>query len=96
MVEEIIYCVTPCNDKSCEKHPFNAKEGVKHRFRNYPECNTPYKVEELMCLMCGYRWIDARPANVLLKDMDCPNCGSIGHIFCTGQDLSPGLLELFK
>lgn len=96
MVDEIIYCATPCNDKSCEKHPFNAKQWEQHKFRSYPECNTPYKVEELMCLLCGYRWIDARPTEILLKDIECPECGSTGHVFCTGQDLDPRLVGIFR
>lgn len=50
------------------------------------EANLPHVVSEVICVKCGKRWIDVRPETVLLKDMECPNCGA-GWVIETGQTL---------
>lgn len=50
------------------------------------EENRPHKVSEVMCVKCFRRWIAARPVRVLLKEMDCPNCGA-GFIIETGEEI---------
>lgn len=50
------------------------------------EENRPHKVSEVMCVKCFRRWIAVRPVGVLLKEMDCPNCGS-GFIIETGEEI---------
>lgn len=44
-----------------------------------------YEVAEMICLKCGYRFIDARPVGLLLKDMVCPRCNHQGFIIETGE-----------
>lgn len=46
----------------------------------------PHKVSEVMCVKCFRRCIAVRPVGVLLKEMDCPNCGS-GFIIETGEEI---------
>ena len=46
----------------------------------------PHEVSEVICVKCGKRWISVRQAGMLLKDIDCPNCGK-GYVIKTGQDL---------
>ena len=50
------------------------------------EENRPHKVSEVMCVFCFRRWIAVRPVGVLLKEMDCPSCGS-GFIIETGEEI---------
>ena len=47
----------------------------------------PHYVAETMCWKCGKRWIAAFPCDTLLKDLECPGCGEVGHAFITGQDV---------
>lgn len=49
--------------------------------------NSPHKVSEVICVSCTYRWIAVRPEGVLLKSMTCPNCGVVGAVIETGEDL---------
>ena len=44
----------------------------------------PHKVSEVICVKCGHRWICVRPAQTLLKDLECPNCGR-GFVIETGE-----------
>lgn len=47
----------------------------------------PHVVQEVACLWCKERWIDVRPEDVWLKDLECPNCGNKGYVIGTGQPL---------
>lgn len=47
----------------------------------------PHTVAEAMCWKCGKRWIAAFPSETLLKELECPGCGNVGHAFLTGQDV---------
>lgn len=47
----------------------------------------PHYVAETMCWKCGKRWIAAFPCDTLLKELECPGCGEVGHAFITGQDV---------
>ena len=48
----------------------------------------PHKVSETMCWYCGHRWIAVRPVGVLLKQLQCPQCGVQGGAFETGEVIS--------
>ena len=50
------------------------------------DANMPHDVSEVICIRCGKRWISVRPYTVLLKDIECPNCGA-GFVIETGQDM---------
>ena len=50
------------------------------------EANLPHKVSEVICVRCGRRWIDVRPADLLLKQLECPN-GHIGFVIETGEEI---------
>ena len=47
----------------------------------------PHEVAELICLRCFKRWIGVYPEGVLLKEIECPNCGEDGAVIKTGQEL---------
>ena len=47
----------------------------------------PYKVSEVICINCKKRWVSVRPFIVLLKDIECPNCGQ-GFVIETGEILN--------
>lgn len=49
----------------------------------------PHKVSEVICIKCGKRWISVRPVKTLLKQLECPNCGS-GFVIETGEELDNG------
>lgn len=49
--------------------------------------NRPHEVTELICLRCLKRWIGVYPLGVLLKNIECPNCGEDGAVIKTGQNL---------
>lgn len=46
--------------------------------------NKPYKVSEVICVMCGTRWISVRERETLLKELDCEKCGK-GYVIETGE-----------
>lgn len=48
------------------------------------EDHMPHKVSEVICVKCGKRWISARPEGVMLKELECPNCGK-GYVIETGE-----------
>ena len=48
--------------------------------------NIPHTVSEVICVKCGFRWISVRPSMVLLKEIECRNCGA-GYVIETGQEL---------
>ena len=50
------------------------------------EKNIPHTVSEVICVKCGKRWICVRPEDTLLKDIECPECGS-GYVIETGQNI---------
>lgn len=50
------------------------------------EANLPHKVSEVICVRCGRRWIAVRPADLLLKQLECPN-GHIGFVIETGEEI---------
>lgn len=45
-----------------------------------------HTVSEVICVKCGNRWISVRPNTVLLKNLECKDCG-IGFVIETGQSL---------
>lgn len=49
----------------------------------------PHKVSEVICVKCGHRWICVRPEHILLKELECPNCGK-GYVIETGEELMEG------
>ena len=51
------------------------------------EENVQYIIQELICINCKHRFISARPADALLKDLECPECGKKSFIIATGQPL---------
>lgn len=49
--------------------------------------NKPHKVSEVICIGCCKRWIAVRPQGVLLKELECPQCHTIGRVIETGEDI---------
>ena len=47
----------------------------------------PHKVSEVVCLRCLARWISVRPCGTLLKALECPNCGGLGVVIETGEEM---------
>lgn len=56
-------------------------------FNEYKEENTPHIVQEAVCLKCLHRFIVCYPQKTLLKELECGNCGEIGYIIATGQEI---------
>jgi len=50
------------------------------------ESNMPHKFSEVICVKCCKRWIAVRPITVLLKELECPNCGE-GYVIETGETM---------
>lgn len=50
------------------------------------EANVLHTVSEVICVKCGFRWIAVRPSSVLLKELQCKNCGQ-GFVIETGQEI---------
>ena len=48
------------------------------------EKNMPHRVGETICVKCYHRAITAYPESVLLKNLECKNCGT-GFIILTGE-----------
>lgn len=46
----------------------------------------PHKASEVICVKCCRRGIAVRPVGVLLKDMECAECGC-GFIIETGEEV---------
>lgn len=46
----------------------------------------PHKASEVICVKCGRRWIAVRPADTLLKQLECPDCGA-GFVIETGEEV---------
>ena len=46
----------------------------------------PHKVSEVICIICGNRWIAIRPETTRLDELCCPNCGP-GYVIETGQPI---------
>lgn len=51
------------------------------------EDNMPHLVCEVVDLKCLHRWIAVYPEKTLLKQLECPNCGAVGYVIKTGQEL---------
>lgn len=49
--------------------------------------NLPHKVSEVICVKCCHRWIAVRPEMILLKELECPNCGQDGYTIETGEQI---------
>ena len=47
----------------------------------------PWIVSEVICIDCKRRFICGRPEELLLKNLEC-ECGKIGYIIETGEDMS--------
>lgn len=43
------------------------------------------KVSQVICLNCFRRWIAARPMDVRLNELECPECGQTGYAIETGE-----------
>lgn len=51
----------------------------------------PHLTGELICVKCGYRAIHTWNAKLLFKDLECPNCETIGYLIGTGQPMEQSL-----
>jgi DNA-directed RNA polymerase subunit RPC12/RpoP len=78
-----------------EPHISQFRSGIKYRNNGKRmnrgkivdiEENLPHIVSELICVKCGFRFIGCRIEEVLLKDIECKNCGK-GFIIETGEDI---------
>lgn len=47
----------------------------------------PHKVSEVICVHCMKRWIAVRPEVTQLIDLECPECGTIGAVIETGEEI---------
>ena len=47
----------------------------------------PHIVHEVICVKCCHRWIAVAPETLLLKEYQCPECGLIGAVIETGQNI---------
>lgn len=52
--------------------------------------NEPHLVCEVIDLKCHHRWIAVYPEKTLLKELECPNCGAVGFVIKTGQEIDGG------
>lgn len=52
--------------------------------------NLPHLVCEVIDLKCHHRWIAVYPEKTLLKELECPNCGAVGFVIKTGQEIDGG------
>lgn len=57
-------------------------------FNEYKEEHTPHLVHEAVCLKCFHRFIVCYPEKTLLKELECGNCGEVGYVIATGQEIS--------
>lgn len=62
-------------------------------FNEYIEEHTPHIVHEAMCVSCLHRYILVRPQGTLLKELECPNCGKVGYVIATGQEIESEVEE---
>ena len=46
-----------------------------------------YCVVELICVKCYKRWFGMVPSNVILGEIECPKCHTVGTIIDTGQPI---------
>jgi len=46
--------------------------------------NVPHRVSVVICLKCYHRWVAVRPTTVLLKELECSECGA-GYVIETGE-----------
>lgn len=46
--------------------------------------NVPHRVSTVICLKCYRRWVAVRPTTVLLKELECDDCGA-GYVIETGE-----------
>ena len=76
--------VAEATEKICGEC-FSVGEPVKEE--EFSDEYDPHTVAEAMCWKCGKRWIAAFPSATLLKELECPGCGEVGHAFLTGQDV---------
>lgn len=56
-------------------------------FLKYKEEHTPHIVQEVVCLKCLHRVISVRPKGAFLKNLVCANCGEVGYVIATGQEI---------
>jgi len=61
---------------------------MKLRRKQAAQVDRKMKCSELVCLCCIARWIEDRPAETKLKDMECPNCHAVGGIIETGEEIT--------
>jgi len=52
------------------------------------ESNLSHKMSEVICVKCGHRYICVRPEVTLLKNLECGDCGKIGFIIETGEEIN--------
>ena len=57
------------------------------KFSDYVDEHTPHLVHEAVCLKCLYRFIACYPEKTLLKELECGNCGEVGYVIATGQEI---------
>ena len=45
-----------------------------------------WKVSTVICLKCLKRWVSVREREVLLTELECPQCSEIGFAIETGEE----------
>ena len=54
------------------------------------DCMEPHLTGELICLLCGNRYIGTWNAKIPFKDLYCPSCNNAGYLIGTGQPMEMG------
>ena len=85
IINSIVVALEGCVDY--ENQPANYSnylQAIRRLQEDKAEDNMPHVVSEVICVKCAYRWIAARPEVVMLKHLECANCG-VGAVIETGQ-----------
>lgn len=70
-----------CDEEVCPR--------CEHKIGKVRDINEkkPHAVSETICVSCYHRWICVRPETTLLKELQCPECLTIGTVIETGQSI---------
>ena len=55
-----------------------------------------WKVSTVVCLKCLKRWVSVREREVLLTELECPQCGETGFTIETGEETNEKLCDNCK
>jgi len=55
-----------------------------------------WKVSTVVCLKCLKRWVSVRKRDVLLTELECPQCHETGFAIETGEETNEKLCDSCK